>query len=186
MSYFITDPKEFGNHPIEFENSLTVTLSTHDIDMICFRDKISPNTRELAKVCLKVSKKFNIKKILINSDIELCNELGFDGIHLNSLQFNLLEELTDSSLFTMISCHTESEVIKAKTLKANAITYSPIFFKEDKGKPKGIENLKEMVVKHQSETFDIFALGGIISKQHIKKIMATDARGFASIRYFKV
>ena len=186
ISYFITDPIEFGSDAIEFENSLTNTLSTYAVDMICFRDKTSPNKKELAKICLQVSRKFNIKKVLINSDIQLCNELGFDGIHLNSLQFDLLEDLSTSELFTIISCHTEKEVLKAKKLQSNAVTYSPIFFKEQKGEPKGIENLKEIVSKYQSKSFDIFALGGIISLGHIEKIKQTKARGFASIRYFKV
>ena len=93
ISYFITDPIEFGSNPIDFEKSLRKTLTTHDIDIICFRDKSSPNKKDLAKVCLDVSREFNIKKVLINSDITLCKQLGFDGIHLNSLQFETLAKI---------------------------------------------------------------------------------------------
>lgn len=186
ISYFITDPIEYGSDIIEFEKSLRKTLSTHDIDMICFRDKHSTNKMELAKLCLSVSREFNIKKVLINSDISLCKKLGFDGIHLNSLQFETLEKFNENSFFTIISCHTEEEVQKAKELKANAITYSPVFFKELKGEPKGIRNLTYIVNKYQNNFFDIIALGGIITKNHIEKIIKTNAKGFASIRYFKV
>lgn len=186
ISYFITDPTAYGSNVKEFEHSLRKTLSTHDIDIICFRDKTSPNKKQLAKVCLDISREFNIKKILINSDILFCEQLGFDGIHLNSLQFETLEKFNENSLFTIISCHTEEEVQKAKELKANAITYSPIFFKELKGEPKGIKNLIHVVNKYQDKNFDIFALGGIITDNHVKNVIETKAKGFASIRYFKV
>lgn len=186
ISYFITDPIEYGSNTIEFEKSLRQTLTSHDIDIICFRDKTSVNKIDLAKVFLAVSREFNIKKVLINSDIQLCEELGFDGIHLNSLQFETLEKFNENSLFTIISCHTEEEVQKAKKLQVNAITYSPVFFKELKGEPKGIKDLTYIVNKYQNKTFDIFALGGIITKNHIQKVVKTQAKGFASIRYFKV
>ena len=186
MSYFITDPIEYGSSAIEFEKSLRLTLEHNDIDMICFRDKTSPNKKELAKLCLDISREFNIKKVLINSDILLCQELGFDGIHLNSLQFETLEKFNENSLFTIISCHTEEEVKKAKELKVNAITYSPIFFKELKGEPKGIENLMYIVNKYQKDTFNIFALGGIVTDEHLQQVIKTQVKGFASIRYFIV
>ena len=112
------------------KNHYVILLLFHNIDIICFRDKTSPNKIDLAKVCLDVSREFNIKKVLINSDILLCEQLGFDGIHLNSLQFETLEKFNENSFFTIISCHTEEEVQKAKELQVNAITYSPIFFKE--------------------------------------------------------
>jgi thiamine-phosphate pyrophosphorylase len=186
MSYFITDPIEFGNTTIEFEKSLRNTLNHHNIDIVCFRDKTSLNKKQLAKICLTICREYNIKKVLINSDIELCKELGFDGIHLNSEQFNRLDEFMNSKLFRIISCHTEEEVSIAQKFKANAVTYSPIFYKEKKGTPKGIQNLQNIVTKYQTLDFSIFALGGIITNQHVKEIITTKAKGFASIRYFKV
>ena len=62
ISYFITDPLEYGSTVTTFEQSLRSTLSQHHIDIICFRDKTSPNKKELAKVCLDISREFNIKK----------------------------------------------------------------------------------------------------------------------------
>ncbi|MDC0932299.1 thiamine phosphate synthase [Arcobacteraceae bacterium] len=186
MSYFITDPIEFGDTPIEFEKSLRNTLDNHNIDIVCFRDKTSLNKKELAQICLKICRDYNIKKVLINSDIELCKELGFDGIHLNSLQFDCLEEFSNSKLFTIISCHTEEEVSFSQKFRTDAVTYSPIFYKEKKGAPKGIQNLQNIVHKYQTPTFSIFALGGIITNDHIEEIIKSHAKGFASIRYFKI
>jgi len=185
ISYCITDPIIYGSTPEKFEKSLRYVLENNTIDILCFRDKISDNKKELARICLKVSKEFSIDKVLINSDIELCYSLGFDGIHFNSLQFVALEKIKPKELFTIISCHTEEEIIKAKSLNVNAVTYSPIFYKENKGKPKGLKKLSQMVKKYQDQNFSIVALGGIISNKHISEIIKTKAKGFASIRYFK-
>jgi len=185
ISYLITDPNIFGNTPEKLEKSLIKTFSNHRIEIACFRDKTSINKEELALVFLKIARKFGINKVLINSDLELCQRYKFDGIHFNSEQFTLLDRLQDTQIYKIISCHTEKEILFAKSYKADAITYSPIFFKEKKGEPKGINNLAKIVSKYQDKDFKIIALGGIISNSHIEKIIETKAFGFASIRYFK-
>ena len=135
---------------------------------------------------MELAREFKISKVLINSDIQLYNELNFDGIHLNSLQFNKIEALKNKKIFIIISCHTESEIQAAKNLQVNAITYSPIFFKEKKAEPKGLENLNKMVKKYQEIFFHIIALGGIITINQVQQIKNSNAKGFASIRYFKI
>ena len=186
ISYFITDPDEFGNTPENLKKNLINTLNHFHVDILCFRDKTSSNQEELAQVCLNIGRAFKISKVLINSDIELCNKLGFDGIHLNSLQFHQLENIKLTNIFTIISCHSESDILLAKKYKLNAVTYSPIFFKENKGEPKGIKKLQDVITKYQEENFSIIALGGIINEKNIKDVKNTNAKGFASIRYFKV
>ncbi|MGB3751548.1 MAG: hypothetical protein WA945_08265 [Arcobacteraceae bacterium] len=39
---------------------------------------------------------------------------------------------------------------------------------------------------YQDENFKIIALGGIISFENVEEVQRTKAKGFASIRYFKV
>lgn len=186
LSYFITDPDEFGDTPAIFKKNLIDSLSHFEVDILCFRDKSSLNKEKLAQVCLDVGRTFQISKILINSDIELCQKLGFDGVHFNSLQFNQLKNLESSPLFKIISCHNDEDILLAKKYNANAITYSPIFFKENKGEPKGLRKLENIVSKYQQKTFFIIALGGIINHHNIQEVYKTGAKGFASIRYFKV
>lgn len=185
ISYLITDPIEFGNTPLQLKKSLSQVFEKYTVDMICFRDKISSNKEELARACLEISRQFKIKRILINTDIDLYHNLGFDGIHLNSEQFDEIRNLKDSKVFTIISCHNEDEIQLAKKYQADGITYSPIFFKELKSEPKGLDNLKYVVEKYQTQDFSIIALGGIISTSNINEIMKTKTKGFASIRYFK-
>lgn len=184
-SYLITDPFEYGDTPLALEKSLEKSFLKYKIDIVCFRDKSSKDIEPLAKKTLEISNKHLIKKILINGNIDLALKLGFNGVHLTSSQFKEIKKAKDLKLFTMISTHTEDEINLAKNLGADGVTYSPIFYKKDKGDPKGCEELKRIVQKYQDKDFFIIALGGIISDEQINQIKKTDAKGFASIRYFK-
>jgi len=186
ISYFITDPLVFGDTKQNLEKNISNTLNKKKVDMICFRDKISKDTEKLAKTVLDISKKIGISKVVINSNIPLAIKLKFDGVHLTSSQFDDIKKAKQYDLFTIISCHNEDDIKRAKEKKADAVTYSPIFYKENKGKPKGIKDLKNMVKKYQDTNFRIIALGGIIDEDHIKQIQSTQASGFSSIRYFYV
>ncbi|QEZ88454.1 thiamine phosphate synthase [Aliarcobacter cibarius] len=181
-SYLITDPTFFTNNPIDFERKLKEVLTNYKIDIACLRDKTSNNIEELAEIFLKVCKKFSIEKILINSNLSLATKMKFDGIHLNSSQFNEIEKVKKLNLFTIISCHNFDELEKASKLGLNFVTYSPIFDTPNKGEPKGINNLDETIKKFPN--LNIIALGGIISDNQVKQIEKTSAYGFASIRYF--
>lgn len=183
-SYLITDPTEYGATPITFKQNLTKVLKTHQVDMICFRDKSTKNIEPLAKICLDVARQFGIKKVLINGNITLATTLHFDGVHLTSTQFSEIKEAKKQNLFTFISCHSEDEVKFAKKNSADGVTFSPIFFKENKGEPKGCEILANIVEKYQNNAFAIIALGGITDKEKVQKVKETRCNGFASITYF--
>jgi len=183
-SYLITDPNEYGSDIISFEKNLTQVLKSHHIDMICFRDKTTKNIIPLAKKCLDIARKFNIPKVLINGNIELAKALGFDGVHLTSIQFNEIKNAKEQSLYTFISCHSENEIDFAKKNSADGVTFSPIFFKENKGDPKGCKTLENIVKKYQNDSFNIIALGGITDKEKLLKVKETKCKGFASITYF--
>lgn len=185
-SYLITDPKYYGNTAFTLQNSLEKSFSKHKIDIVCFRDKETKDIEDLAKISLQTSKRYNIGKTLINGNIELAVKFGFDGVHLTSQQFDQIKTAKRNGLFTIISCHSFEDLREAKLSGADGATYSPIFYKEQKGKPKGCEKLKEAVENFQDKDFIIIGLGGIITNKEIVKVKETNAKGFASIRYFKV
>jgi len=179
QSYFISEPQYYNLNKKVFNNC--------NIDICCFRDKTILDSKKkelLAKEFLDDAKQADIKKVLINSDIELAIKLKFDGVHLNSKQFNKISYAKNQKLFVVISCHTKSEIIQAYKNGANAVTYSPIFYKENKGIPKGLDDLAKIVNNYQKSNFFIIALGGIITQDHIDKIRSTNAYGFGCIRYF--
>ncbi|MBD3840508.1 MAG: thiamine phosphate synthase [Campylobacterales bacterium] len=182
-SYCITDPQEFGSDPISLNHALEKAIHSKQIDFICFRDKESRNILSLAQTVLNIGKKFHIPT-LINTHYDLALELGFDGVHLTSSQFEDIQTCKIHNLFTIISCHTTQEIQKAIDFGADGVTYSPIFYKENKGEPKGVKVLKKVVEQFQTENFKIFALGGIVSDDQVNLVKTTKVYGFASIRYF--
>lgn len=179
--YLITDPKYYGTKVLDLENKLDYILKNNQVDVACFRDKTSANYEELAKAFIRICQNNKIETILLNENYLLAKELGATGVHLTSKQFDVIKEVKDLDLFVIISCHNVAEVEKAQKRYVNAITYSPIFDTPNKELPKGVSKLAEVC-----NIFDmhIFALGGIISQDQIKKIKNTRACGFASIRYF--
>ena len=182
MKYLITDPKYYTNDEKKFEEILINILNKQQIDIACFRDKESSNFEEIAKIFIKTCKEKNIKKILLNGDYSLAYKLNATGVHLTSAQFDDISKAKELGLYVIISCHTFEDIEKAITDQADAVTYSPIFDTPNKGTPKGIEALKEVVDKYPN--INIIALGGIINDKQIEQISKTKAYGFASIRYF--
>jgi len=181
-SYFITDPS-FYNSQTTFKKYLTDIYKNFKIDFACYRDKEN-FSKEYAKEFLKLSKDFGVKKVLLNSFLEESKELGFDGVHLTSSQFELIPFAKKSDLFTVVSTHNFKEIETAKRYSADAVTFSPVFYSPGKAAPKGVQILKEAV--KLSSPMKCFALGGIVTQNEINECEKAGAYGFASIRYFTV
>ncbi len=192
IQYLITDPKYYTSNPIIFKENLSKSLyiptqksgnklQSDVVNIACFRDKVSSNTEELATIFVDTCKKFNIQRILINTNIELALKLNATGVHLTSLQFNEIQRAKNHNLFVIISCHNLDEIKQAQKKGANMVTYSPIFNTPNKGDAKGCTELSNII---KDINIPVIALGGIISSAQIKEIEQTDAVGFASIRYF--
>jgi thiamine-phosphate pyrophosphorylase len=179
--YLITDPTFYGSTPEMIESALDVIYSHRLPDFTLFRDKQTDHCRDLAQIFVTVSRSYKIPRVLLHGDYALARELGADGVHLTSTQFEDIVEAKKVGLYVIISTHTHEEALKAQTLGADAITYSPIFPSPNKGEPKGLEDLKEIVDKIE---IPIFALGGITTEEQVNTVLATGAYGFASIRYF--
>jgi thiamine-phosphate pyrophosphorylase len=179
--YLITDPKYYGNTPQQARDNLQNVLDKHHVDMVCFRDKHAPNFLELAVACVETCYDNNIFDVYINGDIGVAFKSNAKGVHLTSTQFDEIARAKDLGLETIISTHTVQEIELAIENKADCITYSPIFFTPNKGTPKGVEELHQ-VVKNYS--IPIIALGGIVTQEQIDLIEQKGVHGFASIRYF--
>jgi len=180
-TYLITDPIYYGSE----HSALTASLENIFIrtipDFTLFRDKQTINYPILAQAFISVCRHNNVSNVLLHSDYRLAHDLGADGIHLTSTQFESIADAKALGLYVIISTHTHEEALKAQSLGADAITYSPIFASPNKGEPKGLEDLKEIVDKIE---VPIFALGGIVTQEQIKAVEECGAYGFASIRYF--
>jgi len=177
IAYAITDPTT-----LNFDNlSSDLKRFAKKANMIVYRDKESTNYSSNAKAFIIEAKKHKFDKILTHGDIDIACLLKADGVHLSSSQFDIIEKAKFFGLFTVVSTHTLAEVKEAEKLGADMITFSPIFETPNKGKPKGLDVLKEIVSR---ATIPIIALGGILADEQIEECKESGAKGFASIRYF--
>jgi len=180
ISYCITDPSYYSDSTEKFSLYIEEIFQSHKVDMISFRDKRGINLEPFIKIFLDICKKYNTPA-LINSHIDLALKYNFFGVHLTSSQFNKISYAHNKKLFVIVSTHSLEEAKLAQKYGASLITFSPIFHSPNKGKPKGLEALKEVV-----DNLDIgcIALGGIMSQKEIDSCQKAGSYGFASIRFF--
>ncbi len=180
--YLITSREFYTDTPAVFRSILHQQLQEYLPEYALYRDKSNPNYDIQASHFVECCKGFEDIKSFIHQDIDLAKELDATGVHLTSTQIDLVKVAKSKNLEVIVSTHNKDEVLKAKSLGADAVTYSPIFETPNKGKPKGIENLKDIIL--ECKDIDIFALGGVVTKEQIQMLEDTGVYGFASIRYF--
>lgn len=179
--YLITSKEFYTDTPAVFRSTLHKQLKTHMPDFVLYRDKSNPHYATQAIDFLKICNQFDGVKSFIHQKVDLAQELSACGVHLTSQQFEKIGYAKSLGLEVVISTHTHEEVLKAQKLGADYVTYSPIFASPNKGEPKGIDDLKELLKKSDIK---IFALGGIVESSHVESVKDSGVYGFASIRYF--
>ena len=178
LKYLITDPKYYGNTPDSLKENLHLHVKA--VDFLCFRDKKSSHIEPLVQTAVEFAKAINLH-VVINSYVDLAHKYGAYGVHLTSLQFDAIPKSKDLGLFVVVSTHSIDEALKAEHLGADMITFSPIFATPNKGEPKGLKALEDVV---KAVNLPVIALGGIVTQAHIDSISISGAKGFASIRYW--
>lgn len=178
IRYAITDRTNLSF--VSLENDLARIAK--QADMILYRDKANPSYAQFAELFVKEARKHSSWKILLHGEIELAKNLKADGVHLTSLQLDMIPKAKEFGLLTVVSCHTQAEARRAEALGADMITYSPIFESPGKGKPLGLGALEEL---HGIISLPIIALGGILTQMQIDACQEAGASGFASIRFFQ-
>lgn len=177
IAYAITDPSTLNFQTLEHD----IKRFANKANILVYRDKTTTSYKTNAKQLLNESKKHNFQKIFLHTDYALAHQLKADGVHLKSTQFNEIVKAKALGLFVVISTHTLEEALQSQKLGADMITFSPIFRTANKGEPKGVEVLRELIVLLD---IPVIALGGIISQEQIDLCDHVGAKGFASIRYF--
>lgn len=179
--YLITDPSVYTSNPAEVVQKLLCIKAKTQPDYICLRDKLTSDYEAIARAVVKASIQDKQTKLYLHTDFKLASELGCNGVHLPSNALHAIEEAKALGLNVMVSTHTLEEVQEAQKRGADAITFSPIFATPNKGKPLGLEKLKEINDKIHIKCF---ALGGIINMDQVKACEEVGVYGFASIRFF--
>lgn len=180
-AYLITEPTLYPKTPSKFYDFYTRILERHSIHFAAYRDKDSNFNPTLIEVFLKLNQKHRIVSLL-NSNLDLAIQFGFDGVHCNGSQMQQIRIAKEKLPYIFFSAHSLQEIREANQQGANGITISPIFKTPNKGTPLGIDFLNALEPKDFSA--EIFALGGIITQTQIQKLSTTKIKSFASIRYF--
>ncbi len=180
VSYLITDPKYYTQDLDQFEKNFTLHARAHKPDFALLRDKDNKDYKNLSKLFVFLCDSLDVKSF-IHSDVDLALSLKAYGVHLPFSLISHLKKAKENNLFSIVSTHSLQEALQAQEMGANAITYSPIFDTPNKGKPVGLEKLKEIIDKIR---INCFSLGGIVSPLHVKECLHVNPYGFASIRYF--
>jgi len=178
IAYAITDPSTLNFQTLKTD----VERFAKKANMIVYRDKANANYNNDAKEFIVEGRKYSFDKILLHTDYILAHSLKADGVHLKSTQFTDIAKAKALNLFVVVSTHTFDEAFSAQRLGADMITFSPIFVTLNKGEPKGLTVLKEVI---SMLSIPVIALGGIVTKEHIDSCEKNGAEGFAAIRYFK-
>lgn len=179
--YLITSQEFYSDKEEIFTQRVKEQFKKHSPDYALFRDKSTHNYEKLAQTFIEACKETKTVKSFLHQDSELAHRLKADGVHLTSTQFDKIKDAKGLGLEVIISTHTYEEVLKAEELGADAVTYSPIFATPNKGEPKGVDDLKELLNKCKIK---VFALGGIVEQKQVEAIKDTLSYGFASIRFF--
>ena len=178
--YLITDPFFYSSIPHLFAKKLQEVLLEERVDFVCIRDIESGDYEALVQSANPIIQNSQAK-LIIHRNLAVAKRSRAYGIHLPYMYKTQIQKAKEAGLFVIASTHTLKEALHVQDLGADAITYSPIFDTPNKGKPKGLEKLKEI-----NDKIDIhcFALGGIIEEEHIQACRKVGVYGFASIRYF--
>ena len=169
--YFITDRRLCGGLPWLLE-IIRDRLNT-GLDYLQIREK-DLSARELfeftaAVVELRANR---ATTILVNERADIAVAAGADGVHLPSAA----PRRTLPGLLVARSCHTLDEV---RSANADFVTLSPVFESPGKGKPLGIDLLREACTLGKP----VFALGGI-TEENAPSCVEAGAAGIAGIRLF--
>jgi len=180
--YLITSTSYHTQDTKKFAQILKAQIEKEKPDFVLFRDKENEEYDVLAEVFVEVCKPYTYLKYFLHSNANLAKELHASGVHLTSTQSQKIKYAKSLGLEVILSTHTVDEVLQAEKEGVDYVTYSPIFESPDKGTPKGVENLQDLLRKTNVK---VFALGGIVTQKEIETLQNTDVFGFASIRYFQ-
>jgi thiamine-phosphate pyrophosphorylase len=155
-----------------------------EISLVQIREK-QLSARRIFELAVKASQitRHTATKLLINDRADIALAADADGVHLtaDSLSANIIRRNFPENFIIGVSAHTLEDVLRAKNEAADFATFSPIFSTPNKGKPQGLEKLREVCAA--AKPFPIVALGGV-DETNFESALKAGAQGAAAIRLF--
>jgi len=148
--------------------------------MIQIREKNLPleELKEITLEIIRICKPFSAK-VILNSSIELANDLNANGVHLNSIELKKFTK-KPKNMIVGASCHSEGDVKIAQYKGIDFVVLSPVnkTISHPRIVPMGWDKFLKI-----SNKFDIpiYALGGM-KKNDINHALDSGAIGVASQR----
>jgi thiamine-phosphate pyrophosphorylase len=199
LLYYITDRSQFrGDEDARRQKLLekVTEAALAGVDYIQLRErdlsgrKLESLTRD---VVATVRERSSSTRVLINSRLDVALAAGADGVHLRGDDVSAcdIREVWKaagqqrgrrSECLVAVSCHSEKEVMRAESEKADFVVYAPVFGKNrvPEIRPAGLEGLRQSC----RAKIPVLALGGV-SLQNAASCLDAGAAGVAGIRLFQ-
>jgi thiamine-phosphate pyrophosphorylase len=194
LLYYISDRSQFPRSERDRQAQLLERITEAarcGIDFVQLREKdlCARDLESLARSAVEaVRASGSSTRLLINSRTDIAIAVGADGVHLRSNDVSPADVCgiwrragVPSTPLIAVSCHTEHEVIEAKTAGAHYVVFGPVFGKNNAAiAARGIEQLRSS----SSQGIPVLALGGITAENAASCVHA-GAAGVAGIRLFQ-
>ncbi len=175
--YAISNAAELGVEP--FLMGLQARLDA-GLQMVQLREKhfLRDELRELALRVVAMARARGAK-VLLNSDVELAQEVGADGVHLTSPQLAELRERPAID-WCAASCHNADELRRAETLGCDFALLSPVLPTQSHpgALHLGWENFAAIAA---CSSIPVYALGGL-KLEDMQTAWQRGAHGIALLR----
>ena len=130
------DQRIQGLYGITPNNNLNITLieraiTEHQVNILQYRHKTNDNqlkldeAQQLLDICLTHNTLF-----IVNDDINLCEKVGADGVHLgqNDTPINTAREQLGEKAIIGISCYNQLQLaFEAESMGANYVSFGALF-----------------------------------------------------------
>lgn len=172
-------------------------LLDQGVNTLQWRIKTEKNTEEntgLLQQAIRICRERSIP-LYINDDWQLALEFNAYGIHLgqedlHALSLEDLKHINDHGavhgLKLGISCHNETELAYAHSLKPSYLAFGPVFTPKSKiveHSPLGVEQLKEWQSSY-GKLYPTTCIGGI-DLNNMEQVLQTGITSIAAISVFK-
>ncbi len=169
-----------------FLSRLARTLENPRLGIVSLRAKACapPRLAELAESMLRqVRRQRPDLTVLIHAEPELAMHLGFDGVHLSSLQLrNMSRRPVPESLWLFASCHNLTELTAAERLGADAVSLSPVQHTASHPLASSL-GWSDFAAAARRTWLPCFALGGV-GPADLERALSGGAHGVAGIRAY--
>lgn len=134
--------------------------------------------RNFTKQVIVISQPYGAK-VLLNSQIELAQEIGADGVHLTSQQLMQCQVRPDC-LWVGASCHNHDELVHASLLGLDYVSLSPVLPTRSHPEASGMGwyQFQQLI---ENYPLPVFALGGM-RQEHLAQAWQHGAHGIAMQR----